>query len=75
MCCLIRSSIYDVLRVGRFPRPFYLFFFCVTLCILGESLCNKKLRTYTEGKEVTQRFTEDFFNSPKESTFIHNYPE
>jgi hypothetical protein len=28
------------------------------LCILCESLCNNKLRTYTENTEETQSFTE-----------------
>ena len=27
--------------------------------------CNKMLRTYTKGTEVSQSSTEDYFNSPK----------
>lgn len=36
----------------------------LSLCDSVYSLCNNNLRTYTEGTEEAQSYTEGFFNGP-----------
>ncbi len=57
--------IYLGIYVGIYKKSLLLL--CISLCalcILCGSLCNNKLRTYTEDTEVSQSSTEDYFYIP-----------